>query len=174
MILSWFTEFSKIQENCTPLLCVSLRVTINIILKSKGLFTPSEGESKSKYFLWCLNFFFDLKHYHPQCRGRHPPAQCMLGYTHPWGDTPLSSASWDTHLLGRHPPRADTPRQTPSGQTPPGQTCPSSAATTVDGMHATGMPSCLICDLFGFHIHIHIRFFLGVNPLTQTLASPQL
>ena len=34
--------------------------------------------------------------------GRHPPAQCMLGYTHPCPvhagiHTPLPSACWDTH-----------------------------------------------------------------------------
>ena len=51
--------------------------------------------------------------------GRHPP---------PWEDTPL----------GRH-----TPRQT---QNPPlGRHPPPPTATAMDGMHPTGMLSCICC-----------------------------
>ena len=63
----------------------------------------------------------------------------LLG-RHPQADTPL----------GRHPFWADaSPGQTPPKQTPPlgrhlsRQTVPAETATAADGMHPTGMHSCL-------------------------------
>ena len=50
---------------------------------------------------------------------RHPPAQCMLGYS------TLPSACWDTH----------PPAQCMLGYTPP-------AVTAADSTHPTGMHSC--------------------------------
>ena len=81
--------------------------------------------------------------------GRHPPAQCMLGYTplcpmHVGIHTP----SPGKHPLGRHP-QADTPW----ANTPPPSTCwythslPSACwdtpppATAADSTHPTGMHS---------------------------------
>ena len=57
----------------------------------------------------------------------HPPAQYMLGYTHP---------------LGRHPPPGQTPPQADPlpGQTPGADTPPT--ATAADGTHTTGMHYC--------------------------------
>ena len=55
--------------------------------------------------------------------------QCMLGYTHPWTDTPL-----DRHPQGRQPPVKHHPP----------------TATVADGTHSTGMRSCFIFTFFHF------------------------
>ena len=65
--------------------------------------------------------------------GRHPPAQCMLGYTPPGqivlpGQTPPCPVYAGIHT----PPWKDTPPH------------PSQTATAVDAPHPTGMRSCLL------------------------------
>ena len=83
--------------------------------------------------------------------GRHPLPLCMLGYTAPqaytpWADTPQANIPLAETPLGRHPPdrnplgRHPLLADTPSWQTLPG-TPP--MPTAVDGMHPTGMHSCL-------------------------------
>ena len=57
--------------------------------------------------------------------------QTPNGQTPSWADTP-----GQTPPLDRHPPQADTPL----GRHPPKE-----MATAADGMHPTGMHSCLIC-----------------------------
>ena len=90
---------------------------------------------------------------HPSMHwGRHPLPLCMLGYTAPqpytpWADTPQANI----------PPGRLPPGQTPPGQKPPWADTPSwqtllsgrhplvhpPMPTAVDGMHPTGMHSCL-------------------------------
>ena len=71
--------------------------------------------------------------------GRHPPAQCMLGYI------PLPSACWDTPP----PPRGQA-------DTRPGQTPPPPKDTAADGTHPTGMHSCFMDET---HTVIILQFF---------------
>ena len=65
--------------------------------------------------------------------GQTPPAQCLLGYTHP-----LPSACWDTH----------PPAQCMLGYTPPPAQCMLGYSQQARGTHPTGMHSCylIVCD----------------------------
>ena len=76
-----------------------------------------------------------VRHHPAQLCWDTPPAQCMLGYTP------------GRHPLGQTAPPQQTPPppvRTPPSRHLPGQT-PPPMATAADGIHPTGMHSCLNC-----------------------------
>ena len=78
------------------------------------------------------------------------------GGVNPLGQTPPGK----TPPLGRHlPPWEDTPwADTPLGQNPPWADTPPPTATAMDGMHPTGMLSCIVVDM------LHNIVFLFTPP----------
>ena len=86
---------------------------------------------------------------------RQPPGQTPPRQTPPQADTPSPGADTPRQPppLGRHP-WADTPHP---GQTPPlGRPPPPETATAADGMHPTGMDSCICFSHYLTHTFLHL------------------